>query len=485
MRNMNRHYIDGRWQAAPGAAASRRVLNPATEQPVARLRMATRDDVESAIAAAQRALADFARTDIRQRAALLQRIAEIYERRLDEIALAITTETGAPYEQRAKRLDAPAGLRHLRAAAMQMPCETDAPSEAGLRLRAAAGVCALITPWHGAVEHIAGQLAPALLAGCTVLVKPSNLAPLSAHLLADIVHEAGVPAGVFNLIHGREAETNRWIAAHPQVDMVSFAGSATVAASIVRDSAAAPKQVSIEICRRPTDLLLDGAAIARAVAHSVRAAMCNGGACADSPSRLLVPAAMLGEAARLASDTVTRLAVGDPLDARTAVGPIAGAALHQKWQTLLAARIDARAELLAGGPGRPAELIQGYYARPTVFAASHDETRFAGNDDFGPMLTLVPYRDEREAIALVDHARAATTRIWSGDPQRAGALARRLRAGSVRLNDAGVDAATSRSTRAARIEYRHDDAPDDFTKPKTIAGAVGERTSHSSTRSQR
>ncbi|TJY61006.1 aldehyde dehydrogenase family protein [Sinimarinibacterium sp. CAU 1509] len=476
MRTFDRHYIDGQWQASTAAASAVAVINPATEQPIASVHMGGAADLERAIDAAYRAFPAYAATPLSERLALLQRIAAVYERRVEEMALAITTEMGAPYEQLSRTLQAPIGLWHFQiAAALAEHFEWERTQGSTVLLREPVGVCSLITPWNWPMNQIACKLAPALLAGCTVVLKPSDLAPLSAHLLAEILDEAGAPAGVFNLVWGMGPEIGPSMATHPKVDMVSLTGSTAAGAAVARNGADSIKRVSLELGGKSANIILEDAPLKQAVTQGVLQMMINSGQSCNAPSRMLVPAAMLAEVEQIAAEAVQQLVVGDPLDARTTTGPIANARQFQRVQALIAAGIDEGATLVAGGLGRPDGLTQGYYARPTVFVAADNQARIAREEIFGPVLTIIPYRSEDEAVAMAnDSEYGLSGYVWGGSIERASAVARRLRTGMVHLNGAGLDlhapfggykrSGLGREWGAAGIE--------EFTQLKAVMGAV-------------
>ena len=443
MRSYQQFYIDGQWVAPVNGGQRCEVVNPATEQVAGTILLGDEADVERAVAAAHRAFASYSLTPLKQRMELIAAIAQIYERRLDEIADAICEEMGAPMRTLARPAQAPLGLRHWQTAlavAQDYPFEKQQGKT--LLVKEPVGVCALITPWNWPMNQTVCKIAPALLTGCTVVLKPSELAPFSAQILAEILHEAGVPAGVFNMIHGDGARIGPVLSAHALVDMVSLTGSTRAGASVARHAADTIKVVSLELGGKSANIILDDAPLAAAVTAGVMGMMSNTGQSCNAPSRMLVPAAKLAEAEQIAAAAVQKLVVGDPRAADTTTGPIANARQYERVQSMIAKGIGEGARLVAGGLGRPADLERGYYARPTVFSGAHNAMCIAQEEIFGPVLTMIPYDSEEQAIAIAnDTVYGLSGYVYGGTLERARAVARRLRTGMVHLNGAGIDPA--------------------------------------------
>ena len=476
MRNHHHFYIDGQWVAPANGGEPFEVINPATGKSAGTIRLGGEADVERAVTAARRAFDGYSRLPLAERKALLMRICAVYERRLDDLAAAVTEEMGAPLTQLSRVAQAPLGLWHLQTAlgaAADYPFEK--PQGTTLIVREAVGVCALITPWNWPLGQIVCKIAPALLVGCTVVLKPSEYAPFSAQILAEILDEAGVPAGVFNLIHGDGAQIGPLLAAHPQVDMVSLTGSTRSGASVAHHAADTIKRVSLELGGKSANIILDDAPLEEAVTAGVMGMMMNTGQSCNAPSRLLVPVAKLQQAEAIAAAAVQRLVVGDPLQPATTTGPIANRRQFERVQALIAQGISDGATLVAGGLGLPDGIDEGFFARPTVFSGAHNGMAIARDEIFGPVLTLIPYADDEEAIAIAnDSDYGLSGYVWGGTVARAAEVAKRLRTGMVHLNGAGVDpsapfggykqSGSGREWGAAGL--------DEFVETKAIMGAV-------------
>jgi len=443
MRDHSLFYIDRQWVPPVNGGTPFDVINPATEAVAGVIRLGDEADVERAVAAARRAFDAWSTTPLATRTELLARAAAVYERRLDEMALAISEEMGAPLARLARAAQAPLGLWQLQTT---LALAADYPFEKRQGtthvVKEAVGVCVLITPWNWPMNQTLCKVAPALLAGCTMVLKPSEYAPFSAQILAETLHEAGVPAGVFNLIHGDGARIGPLLSSHPEVDMVSLTGSTRAGSSVARHAADTIKVVSLELGGKSANIILDDAPLAEAVAAGVSNMMFNTGQSCNAPSRMLVPAARLAEAERVAAATVERLVVGDPLDAATTIGPIANRRQFERVQALIAVGIQEGADLVAGGLGRPEGLAQGWFTRPTVFSRVDNAMTIAREEIFGPVLVLIPYADEDEAVAIAnDSDYGLSGYVWGGSVARAAGVARRLRTGMVHLNGAGIDLA--------------------------------------------
>ena len=432
-------YIDGTW-TAPAAPHRHDVVNPATEAVIGSISLGQSHDADRAVAAARRALPAFSRTSREERLALLDRIIAAYDARRPELAALVTQEMGAP-ARLAAAAQVPSGLAHFRTArAVLADYAFEEPIGRSLLVREPIGVCALITPWNWPLNQIACKVAPALAAGCTMVLKPSEMAPLNASLLAEILHEAGVPAGVFNLVHGDGATVGQALASHPDVDMVSFTGSTRAGVLVAQAAAETVKRVTQELGGKSANILLDDADMARAVTHGVRSCFGNSGQSCNAPTRLLVPRDRLAEVEAIALAAADKLVVGDPADDATQMGPVSSRAQYDRVQAAIANGIADGATLLTGGPGRPTGLATGFYVRPTVFTGVRNDQRIAREEVFGPVLCIIPYASETEAVAIAnDSPYGLSAYVTSGDPARALRVARELQAGNVHINGAGVD----------------------------------------------
>lgn len=430
----SRFYIDGRWQErvdAPQIA----VVSPYSEGIVGHVAAGSSDDVDLAVAAARRAFASFSRSTVEERLALLGRVLALLEERAELFAQAIVTEMGAPIEF-ARAAHVPFGLAHVRAQMEVLQRYKFLSHEGATAIaKEPIGVCALITPWNWPLYQITAKVAPAIAAGCTIVLKPSELSPYSAQLFAQVMHDAGVPAGVFNLVGGTGEVVGAALASHPDVDMISITGSTRAGVLVAQAAAVTVKRVVQELGGKSPNLFLDDADFELGVAKGVLAGMRNAGQSCSAPTRMLVPTSRLAEVEALAAAAAAGITVGDPRDAKTTMGPIANAAQYAKVQAMIASGIDEGAKLICGGPGRPAGLEQGYFARPTVFSEVTPGMRVAREEIFGPVLVIMPYKDEAEAIAIAnDTVYGLSAHVQSGDPERARRVAARLRAGQVHIN---------------------------------------------------
>jgi aldehyde dehydrogenase (NAD+) len=432
-------YIDGQW-VDPAAPNDFKVINPATEEPSGVISMGSAPDVNRAVAAARRAFDTFSQTTREERRALLQKILEVYKKRYGDVANAIRDEMGAPAKL-ANGSQAGIGVGHI--SAMLDVLETFEFEERRGSTRLVlepVGVCALITPWNWPINQVAAKVVPALAAGCTMVLKPSEFSPFSAVIWAEVMHEAGVPAGVFNLINGTGIEVGAALASHPDVDMVSFTGSTRAGTEVARLAAPTVKRVHQELGGKSPNILLDDADFARAVKASVRHVFENSGQSCNAPTRMLVPASRLAEVEALAKTVAEKITVGDPNAQGTDIGPVVSRIQFERVEDYISKGIAEGAKLVVGGEGRPEGLSKGYYVRPTIFSNVNNDMVIAREEIFGPVLTILPYRDEEEAIRIAnDTPYGLAAYIWSSDLARAGRVGRRIRAGRVTINGAAGD----------------------------------------------
>ncbi|MDB5873610.1 MAG: aldehyde dehydrogenase family protein [Ramlibacter sp.] len=436
----SRFYVAGQW-VEPFEPASLDVVDPATEQRICSIAAARGADVDRAAEAAKAAFDAYSRTTVPERLDLLRRIMVAYQARLGDFAAAISAEMGAP-RALAEGMQAPIGLGHL--AQMMAVLEGFAfETTAGTTRvrREPVGVCGLITPWNWPVHQVLCKVLPALAAGCTVVLKPSEFAPLSAGLLAQVLHEAGTPPGVFNLVHG-DAVTGQLIAAHPLLDMVSFTGSTRAGIDVAQRAAPTVKRVHQELGGKSAFIVLPDADLAAAVDCCVRSCFLNSGQNCNAPTRLLVRASDEQRAIDLARDAAQATVVGLPGDPHTQVGPLVNGRQFQHVQRLIQAGIDEGAQLVCGGPGRPDPLTSSYFCRPTVFARVHPSMRIAREEIFGPVLCIMTYENEEDAVRLAnDTPTGLAAYVYSADLARAEEVAAQLRVGNVHLNEAMPDLA--------------------------------------------
>jgi aldehyde dehydrogenase (NAD+)/betaine-aldehyde dehydrogenase len=434
-------YIDGRWVAPLEATVLHDVINPANETVSHQIAFGGTADVDRAVSAAHQAFSAYSRLPLAERLALVERICAIYERRMEDIAAAITAEMGAPLQTLSRNLQAPVGLWHFQTAvASAKDFQFERQLGSTRILREPIGVCALITPWNWPMNQVICKIAPALVVGCTIVLKPSQNSPLSAIILAEILDEAGVPAGVFNMVQGQGGRLGNALAAHPMVDLVSLTGSNSAGAAVTRAAAESVKKVSLELGGKSANIILDDADLPKAITHAVHHMMGNTGQSCNAPSRLLVPAHRLDEVEKLAAEACAKLVVGDPLDVATTIGPVANERQYRKVQSMIDLGVAEGAKLICGGPGRPEGLSSGFYAKPTIFSRVHNTMIIAREEIFGPVLVIISYDDETEAIEIAnDSPFGLSGYVFGGTIERAQAVAKRMRTGMVHLNGAFVD----------------------------------------------
>jgi aldehyde dehydrogenase (NAD+) len=435
-------YIDGAW-VDPIEPRTFEVVNPATETVAGVISMGSAKDVERAVTAARRAFDDYSRTPVTERIALLERVLAAYKAHYDEIAQAISVEMGAPVTL-AKGSQTRIGVGHISAMIEVLKGFSFEEVRGTTRLvLEPVGVCALITPWNWPMNQVAAKVIPALAAGCTMVLKPSEYSPFSAILWAQVMHEAGVPRGVFNMLNGDGPSVGAPLSAHPHIDMVSFTGSTRAGTEVARNAAATVKRVHQELGGKSPNVLLDDADLERAVTRSVLHVYQNSGQSCNAPTRMLVPKAKLGEVEAIARKVTEGVVVGDPASEKTQVGPVVSKLQFERVERYIEKGIEEGARLIAGGPGRPAGLDKGYFVKPTVFSGVRNDMTIAREEIFGPVLCILPYESEEEAIAIAnDTPYGLAAYVWSTDPQRARRVSSRIRAGQVAVNGASGDMKT-------------------------------------------
>jgi aldehyde dehydrogenase (NAD+) len=441
MSNALRFYIDGAW-VNPVEGRRHAVINPATEMPCGEISLGSAADVDRAVAAARKAFPAFAATSRVDRLTLLGRIVAAYEKRQEEMAQTISREMGAPIAL-CRQLQAPIGLWHFTTAidVLKSYAFEEAVGQA-LVVREPIGVCGLITPWNWPMNQVVAKVAPAIATGCTVVLKPSEVSPLSAMLFAEILHDAGVPPGVFNLVNGDGPTVGAAIAGHPDIDMVSFTGSTRAGIQVAKAAADTVKRVALELGGKSPNILLDDATFAEAVEKGVNSCFANSGQSCNAPTRMLVPAARAEEAIGIARAAAEAVVVGDPSDEGTGLGPVANALQFGKIQKLIEQGVSEGARLVVGGAGRPAHFNKGFYVRPTVFADVTNDMTIAREEIFGPVLSILSYRDIDDAIRIAnDTVYGLSSYVTAADPATAVSIGRRIRAGMVHINGAFVDVA--------------------------------------------
>lgn len=440
MREYLNFYIDGEW-VAPESPASLEVVNPATGAVCGRISMGGEADVDKAVAAAKRAFPTFSATSRDDRVGLLKAILETFAERHDDIAEAIMEEMGAPWKL-AKYAQAASGPQHIKAAMKALESFVfDEVQGSTLITREAIGPCALITPWNWPINQIAVKVAPALAAGCTMVLKPSEVAPFDAILFAEVLHDAGVPPGVFSLVNGDGPTVGAALCRHPDIAMVSFTGSTRAGVAVAQNAAPSVKRVAQELGGKSANIILPDADIAAAVKSGTRDCFSNSGQSCNAPTRMFVPRERLAEALEVAKSVAQKTVVGDPGQEGTHLGPVASEAQWNKIQGLIEQGLEEGAELIAGGAGKPADLADGFYVKPTVFSVPDNEGTLAREEIFGPVLTIIPYDDEDHAVDMAnDTPYGLSSYVSSSDLEHARRVARRMRAGMVHINGASLDA---------------------------------------------
>lgn len=432
-------YINGQW-VDPTTPKTLDVINPATEKACGKVSVGTEKDVNLAVSAAYNAFPKYSQSSVEDRITLLENIIAGMEARKADLAKAITLEMGAP-DWLAEIAQVSMGIVHFKEALeilKTFPFETQRGSTT-LR-KEPIGVCALITPWNWPLNQIACKVAPALASGCTMILKPSEIAPFDAMILAEIIHDAGAPAGVFNVINGDGASVGEPLTTHPQVDMVSFTGSTRAGRLISKSAANDIKRVSLELGGKSANIILDDANIAESVSRGVQTVMLNSGQSCNSPTRMLVPAEKHDEAVTVARSTVEGLNINSPNTQGVYLGPVASHVQFDKIQSMIQQGIDEGAELVVGGTGKPEGLETGYYVKPTVFANANNNMTIAREEIFGPVLTIIPYNTEEEAIEIAnDSPYGLSGHVNSASLDRAARVAAQLRTGNVHLNGASTD----------------------------------------------
>jgi len=430
-----RFYINGDWCLPVREAGSLPVVNPATEQVVANVAKGTALDVDQAVVAARAAFTHWSVSPVASRVRILTRLHELMLERNEQFAQALSLEMGAAIGF-ARTLQVPLAAEHIRVVRDLLPEYPFQQVENGTAIvREAIGVCALITPWNWPLYQITAKAAAAIAAGCTVVLKPSELSPLSALLFAQLVHDAGVPAGVFNLVNGSGAEVGEAMASHPDIDMISITGSNRAGALVAQAAAPTVKRVTQELGGKSPNVLLPDADFARVVPLGVMTAFRNVGQSCSAPTRMLVPRARLAEVEALAAATAESILVGDPASPDTVLGPIANQAQFNRVQAMIASGIEAGARLICGGTGRVAGLEVGYYARPTIFSDVEPGMAIAQEEIFGPVLCILPYDTLDDAVAIAnDTVYGLSAHVQGTDLNQVRAVASRIRAGQVLLN---------------------------------------------------
>jgi aldehyde dehydrogenase (NAD+) len=432
-------YIDGKW-VSPTTTRDFAVTNPATEEQIAMISLGDAPDVNNAVSAAKVAFESYSETTVDERLALLRRIIEVYKSHMDEMAETISLEMGAPITL-SRMAQAPAGLAHFSEIVKVLgQFRFEETKGSTLMRKEAIGVCGLITPWNWPMNQIACKVAPALAAGCSMVLKPSEIAPLSAYLFAQILDEAGVPAGVFNLINGDGPTVGSAIASHPDLAMVSLTGSARAGVAVALAAAPTVKRVTQELGGKSAHIILDDADLVKAVTEGVQSCFRNTGQSCNAPTRMLIPRSKMAEAVAVAKRAAEATKVGDPVATETQLGPLVSKAQFDKVQKMIALGIEEGATLITGGLGRPEGVKKGYFVKPTVYSNVRNDMTIAREEIFGPVLVIIPYEDEADAVRIAnDSPYGLSGFVTSADVHRAYRVAKRIRAGNVHINGARID----------------------------------------------
>ena len=439
MRNLDKHFINGAFVKGAGSE-TRALFNPATGEQSGSMILGTAADVDAAVAAARAAFESFSQTSREDRIAMLQSLVAEYSKRMADMAEVIRLEMGAP-KTLAEKAHAPSGLGHLMTAAKVLKTfEFDVPHGSHMVTKEPIGVVGMITPWNWPINQITCKVAPAIATGCTMVLKPSEVAPLSAQLFAEIVEASGLPAGVFNMVFGEGPVVGEAMSAHPDIDMMSLTGSGRAGAAVQRNAANTIKRVALELGGKSANIILDDANFEKVVARDTIAVMRNSGQTCTALTRLLVPQNRMAEASAIAKAAAEGFKVGDPSLDDTHMGPIAHKAQYEKVVSMIELGIKEGASLVTGGAGKPAGSGEGYFVQPTVFADVTPDMTIAREEIFGPVLSIMGYADEEEAVRIAnDSPYGLSGAVSSADPERARKIARRMRTGMVHINGAPID----------------------------------------------
>lgn len=442
MSNSKKFYINGAWVEPENGASDYPVIHPGNEEVVDTIALGTKADVDKAVIAATHAFETWGYTDMETRAKLLERMSELYKARSDEFAYAMSLEMGTSLTF-SKQAQAPCGDGHIDATIEALRAHVfERPSLRGgsMLVDEPIGVCGLITPWNWPINQVIVKVAAALAAGCTMVLKPSEESPLSAIMLAELIHEAGCPAGVFNLINGDGLGVGQAISTHRDIHMVSFTGSTRAGIAITKAAADTVKRVALELGGKSPNLVFADADLDNAAECAIADCFINAGQSCDAPSRLLVEKSVYPTMLEKVKTVVDGLKVGDPLQEGDHMGPVVNKKQFDNIQRLIQVGIDEGATLLCGGTGLPAGFNKGYYIRPTVFADVHNQMTIAREEVFGPVIAVIPFEDEEDAIQIAnDTIYGLSAFMHSTDEKRIKRVTKRLRAGSVNINGAAAD----------------------------------------------
>ena len=443
MENLKNFYINGKW-VAPLSSDSMPILNPATEEKIGTLPLGNKSDVDRSVSAAKSAFESFSQTSKADRLDLLKKVKKLTERRFEDLAQAMLTEMGTPITfSRDSQADAAIGhLNGFIEALEQLEDQTILPS-GDILVREPIGVCGLITPWNWPVNQVVLKVLPALATGCCCVLKPSEHTPMSAMIYAEILHEAGYPAGVFNLVNGEGPVVGSAMSQHQDIQMMSFTGSTRAGTSVVRESAETVKRVTLELGGKSPNIVFSDCNLEDQIAYSVRECMSNTGQSCDAPTRLLVEQTCYDSVLQIAKSVAEDLKVGDPRDENTEIGPLFDKIQFERVQAMIEVGINEGCRVLTGGLGKPDGLNTGWFVKPTIFCDANNNMRVAREEIFGPVLVIIPFQNETEAIEIAnDTPYGLASFLQTGDSERAKRVAKKLKAGSVHLNGAAIEYGT-------------------------------------------
>ena len=436
MKDLRQFYINGQW-VDPVQANDLHVENPANEEMIATISLGAAADVEAAVASAKAAFTLYSQISVDERVALMEKLLQIYMSRVDEMAAAISMEMGAPISF-ATAAQADCGRGHIATAIEALKVfEFERQVLNTCIVKEPIGVCGFITPWNWPINQITCKVAPALATGCTMVLKPSEIAPISGHLFSEMVHQAGFPAGVYNMVNGDGPDVGAVISSHPDIDMVSFTGSTRAGILVAKAAAETVKRVTQELGGKSPNIIFEDADLEVAVRSGVTNMMGNTGQSCNAPSRMLVQASVYDRAVQIAKEAAEKIKVAQPNEEGWHLGPLSSRVQFDKVQGLIKVGIEEGAELVAGGLGKPEGLETGYFVKPTVFAGANNQMMIAREEIFGPVLTMIPFETEEDAIAIAnDTPYGLAAYLSTGDDERAKRVAGKLRAGMVSLNSA-------------------------------------------------
>ena len=470
--NLSQFYINGKW-VDPAIPETLDVINPATEESIGRISVGSSQDVDNAVNAARKAFKSFSKTTVQERLELLTEIRNIYKKRFDEIAEAIMTEMGAPINL-ASGAQASVGMAHLKTAIRVLESQKFEYSHNNIIIRKEPiGVCGLITPWNWPINQVVSKLAPCLAAGCTAVLKPSEIAPLSAIIISEVIDEAGAPPGVYNMVHGYGPIVGEAMSNHADIDMMSFTGSTRGGIAVAQASAKTVKRVSQELGGKSPNIIIDDAQFKKSVTRGVSGCMSNTGQSCNAPTRMLVPAHRHDEALEIAKVSAESMTTGDPTLKTTDIGPLVSQTQFDKVQKLLKSGVQSGATLVTGGVGKPDGLEEGYFVKPTVFGNVSNDMEIAQEEIFGPVLSIIPYKTDEEAIQIANDSEYGLAAYVAGENQeKLMYFARHLNAGQIHLNyvSGGSDAPFGGFKKSGNGREKAEWGLEEFLEVKAIMG---------------